>query len=72
MALHDAVRQARLAQGRTIADLASVAGVEGSHLSRFERGEREMSSGRLQRVLIALGLELQHATSQRTEPPAAA
>lgn len=62
MEIHEVVRHTRVAQGKTIAQLAAAACVEESHLSRFERAEREMSSARLQRVLRALGLELQHAS----------
>jgi transcriptional regulator with XRE-family HTH domain len=58
MALHEVVRRARLEQERTIADVAEVAGVEESHLSRFERGARGMSSDKLDRLLHALGIQI--------------
>lgn len=56
--LYDRVREAREGLGLTLAELARRAAVDPAHLLRFERGEREMSSDKLARVLAALGLDV--------------
>lgn len=57
--IHERVRAAREAQGLTLRAVADAAKVDDGHLSRFERGEREMSGELLERVLAALGLRLE-------------
>lgn len=49
------LRRARLAQGRTLADVADEAGVSMPYLSEIERGLKEPSSEVLEAVCIALG-----------------
>lgn len=56
--LADRIRQARIDQGLDIAEVARRANVDREHLSRFERGARDMSSSKIDRVLAALGLEV--------------
>jgi transcriptional regulator with XRE-family HTH domain len=53
-----AIREAREAAGLTLSELARRADVSHSHLLRYEAGTRDMSSDRLARVLVALGLDV--------------
>lgn len=66
MKTHERIRQARLAQERTVVEIARLAGVDDAHLIRFERGDKQMSSDRVDRVLQALGLEVVPANDQAT------
>lgn len=54
----DCLRQARLAQGRTLREVAEAAGVSIGHLSAVERGLKEFSSEVLAAICRALGLDL--------------
>ena len=54
----DALRRARLEQGRTLADVARAAKVSMPYLSELERGRKEGSSEILAAICAALGLEL--------------
>lgn len=57
-ALQLRVREAREALGLDLSEVARRADVRAEHLSRFERGERDMSGAKIDRVLTALGLVL--------------
>lgn len=60
------VRRIRIKQGKTLAQVAELAGITGAHLSRLERGERPLDSRRLaDRIAAALGVPL---TSLLEEP----
>lgn len=61
MKIHEQIREARVAQSRKVTEIARIAEVDDAHLIRFERGERGMSSEKVDRVLAALGLELRVA-----------
>jgi transcriptional regulator with XRE-family HTH domain len=74
--LGEVLRQARLEQGRTLADVAQVAKVSMQYLSEIERGRKEASSEVLAAicdaletdlpdVLAAVGRELTGALGQR-------
>src|SRR5690606_11988118 len=52
------LRRARLAQGRTLVDVAAAARVSTAYLSEIERGRKEASSEVLAAVCGALGLRL--------------
>jgi transcriptional regulator with XRE-family HTH domain len=54
----DVLRSARLAQGRTLKNVATEAGVSVPYLSEIERGRKEASSEILAAVCHALGLRL--------------
>jgi transcriptional regulator with XRE-family HTH domain len=56
--LGDVLRRTRLAQGRTLADVARAAKVSLPYLSELERGRKEGSSEVLAAVCDALGIEL--------------
>ena len=56
--LGDALRRARLEQGRTLADVARTAKVSMQYLSELERGRKEASSEVLAAVCDALEVEL--------------
>jgi transcriptional regulator with XRE-family HTH domain len=58
MEIRERVTAARTQQGRTIGEVARLADVDAVHLTRFERGLRDMSSDKLARVLLALGLDV--------------
>lgn len=65
------VRRTRDLRGLTQAATASLARVRAEHLSRFERGQREMSTAALQRVLDVLDLVVvprEHADPSELEP----
>jgi transcriptional regulator with XRE-family HTH domain len=57
--LGEALRQTRLEQGRTLADVAKVAKVSLPYLSELERGRKEASSEILAAICDALEIELQ-------------
>lgn len=52
------LRRIRLAQGRTLADVARAARVSLPYLSELERGRKEASSEVLAAICVALGVEL--------------
>ncbi|XXM85249.1 helix-turn-helix transcriptional regulator [Cellulosimicrobium sp. PMB13] len=52
------LRRARLAQGRTLVDVATAARVSTAYLSEVERGRKEASSEVLAAVCAALGIRL--------------
>jgi transcriptional regulator with XRE-family HTH domain len=53
-----ALRQRRLAQGRTLREVADAAGMSLTYLSEVERGRKEASSEVLEAACAALGLVL--------------
>jgi transcriptional regulator with XRE-family HTH domain len=57
-AVGDALRRRRLAQGRTLREVAEAAGVSLTYLSEVERGRKEASSEVLEAVCAALQLAL--------------
>jgi transcriptional regulator with XRE-family HTH domain len=60
------LREERLAQQRTLSDVAERAGVSIQHLSEVERGRKEASSEVLEAVTGALGLRLDQLTLRVT------
>jgi DNA-binding XRE family transcriptional regulator len=58
------LREERLAQGRTLADVASAAGVSTQYLSEVERGRKEPSSEVVGAIAHALGLTLLDLTTR--------
>jgi transcriptional regulator with XRE-family HTH domain len=60
----EALRRTRLAQGRTLADVARAAKVSMPYLSELERGRKEASSEILAAVCRALGLEMSDLLEQ--------
>jgi transcriptional regulator with XRE-family HTH domain len=56
--LGEALRRARLEQGRTLADVAIAARVSMPYLSEVERGLKEVSSEVLAALCAALGIDL--------------
>lgn len=63
-ALGDALRRIRLAQRRTLADVAEAARVSVPYLSEVERGRKEVSSEVLAAISDALGLHLSEVLSE--------
>jgi DNA-binding Xre family transcriptional regulator len=57
-ALGEALRRARLEQGRTLADVAVAARISLPYLSEVERGRKEVSSEVLAALCDALGVDL--------------
>jgi len=57
-AVGDALRRRRQAQGRTLREVATAAGVSLTYLSEVERGRKEASSEVLEAVCSALDLVL--------------
>jgi transcriptional regulator with XRE-family HTH domain len=57
-AVGEALRRRRLAQGRTLREVAEAAGVSLTYLSEVERGRKEASSEVLEAVCAALRLGL--------------
>jgi transcriptional regulator with XRE-family HTH domain len=57
-AVGEALRRRRLAQGRTLREVAEAAGVSLTYLSEVERGRKEASSEVLEAVCAALQLAL--------------
>lgn len=51
------LRTIRLAQGRTLRDVARLAGISPSELSEVERGRRDPSARTLRAICAALGLK---------------
>jgi len=76
--LGDVLRRTRLAQGRTLADVARAARVSMPYLSELERGRKEASSEVLAAICDALRIELydllaqvgRDLSSDRTRRPA--
>lgn len=62
----DVLRDERLRQGRTLADVAEEAAVSLPYLSEIERGTKEVSSDVLHVVHTALGLELAEVLERST------
>jgi transcriptional regulator with XRE-family HTH domain len=60
------LREARLGQDRTLADVAGDAGVSTQYLSEVERGRKEPSSEVIEAVGGALGLTLVDLTARVT------
>jgi len=56
--LGEALRRARLEQGRTLADVANAARISMPYLSEVERGRKEVSSEVLAALCDALGIDL--------------
>ena len=56
--LGDALRRARQAQGRTLADVSAAARVSVPYLSELERGRKEASSEVLAAICESLGIDL--------------
>lgn len=56
--LGEALRRARLEQGRTLADVALAARISLPYLSEVERGRKEVSSEVLAALCEALGVDL--------------
>lgn len=65
-AVGEALRDERSAQERTLADVATAAGVSTQYLSEIERGRKEPSSEVLGAVAGALGLRLVDLTGRIT------
>ena len=65
------LREERLAQDRTLGDVATAAGVSAQYLSEVERGRKEPSSEVLGAVAGALGLRLLDLTGRVTRRLAA-
>lgn len=63
------IRRAREQRGKKLIETATAAGVRAEHLSRFERGQREMSTAALSRVLAVLDLVV--APREHVVPPSA-
>lgn len=59
MRIHERIRAAREAAGRTIADVARATKLDYGHLHRFEEGKRRMSSDKVDLLLEELGLTVQ-------------
>ncbi|MGH3356012.1 MAG: helix-turn-helix domain-containing protein [Nocardioidaceae bacterium] len=57
-AIGQALRRVRIEQGRTLRDVADVAGVSIQYLSEVERGRKEASSEILEAVCSSLSLRL--------------
>lgn len=70
------LRDARMAQSRTLRDVASAAKVSLGYLSEVERGQKEASSELLNSICSALGLSLSvvlstvHLSIERAQSPA--
>lgn len=64
--LGDVLRDERLRQGRTLADVADEAAVSLPYLSEIERGRKDVSSDVLHAVHDALGLELTDVLERAT------
>ena len=70
-AVGEALRRRRLAQGRTLREVAEAAGVSLTYLSEVERGRKEASSEVLEAVCAALDLVLADLLFQVAETLAA-
>jgi XRE family transcriptional regulator, stress-response regulator len=71
-AVGEALRRRRLAQGRTLREVAEAAGVSLTYLSEVERGRKEASSEVLEAVCAALRLGLAELFFEVAETLAAA
>jgi len=71
-AVGDALRRRRQAQGRTLREVATAAGVSLTYLSEVERGRKEASSEVLEAVCSALDLVLADLLFEVAETLAAA
>jgi transcriptional regulator with XRE-family HTH domain len=71
-AVGEALRRRRLAQGRTLREVAAAAGVSLTYLSEIERGRKEASSEVLEAVCAALRLGLAELFFEVAEALAAA
>jgi XRE family transcriptional regulator, stress-response regulator len=71
-AVGEALRRRRLAQGRTLREVATAAGVSLTYLSEVERGRKEASSEVLEAVCAALRLGLAELFFEVAEPLALA
>jgi transcriptional regulator with XRE-family HTH domain len=71
-AVGEALRRRRLAQGRTLREVAAAAGVSLTYLSEVERGRKEASSEVLEAVCAALRLGLAELFFEVAETLAAA
>ena len=71
-AVGEALRRRRLAQGRTLREVAEAAGVSLTYLSEVERGRKEASSEVLEAVCAALDLVLAELFFEVAEALAAA
>jgi transcriptional regulator with XRE-family HTH domain len=71
-AVGGALRRRRLAQGRTLREVAAAAGVSLTYLSEVERGRKEASSEVLEAVCAALRLGLAELFFEVAEALAAA
>jgi transcriptional regulator with XRE-family HTH domain len=71
-AVGGALRRRRLAQGRTLREVAEAAGVSLTYLSEVERGRKEASSEVLEAVCAALRLGLAELLLEVAETLAAA
>jgi XRE family transcriptional regulator, stress-response regulator len=71
-AVGEALRRRRLAQGRTLREVAAAAGVSLTYLSEVERGRKEASSEVLEAVCAALRLVLADLLFEVAETLAAA
>jgi transcriptional regulator with XRE-family HTH domain len=71
-AVGGALRRRRLAQGRTLREVAAAAGVSLTYLSEVERGRKEASSEVLEAVCAALRLGLAELFFEVAETLAAA
>lgn len=67
-----AIRDRRLAQGRTLRDVAERASVSLGYLSEIERGQKEASSELLYAVSVALDVELADLLREAADTLAAA
>lgn len=67
----ETLRKAILADGRSQNEIAEKAGVQRSQLSRFVRGQRELTTGTVDALLPVLGLQLE-PTKRRRKPALAA
>jgi transcriptional regulator with XRE-family HTH domain len=71
-AVGEALRRRRLAQGRTLREVAEAAGVSLTYLSEVERGRKEPSSEVLEAICAALHLVLAELLFEVAETLAAA
>jgi len=67
-ALGQALRQARLSAGHSLADVAKATGISRSFLSIVEKGESEIAFGRLIRLLRFYGISLDDAVPAARPP----
>ncbi len=63
----ECLRRRRLAQGRTLQEVAELAGISLGYLSEVERGRKEPSSEVLAAICRALGLDLEDLVEEMRE-----